>query len=124
MATKKNMLSISELVVYLNVFIEKNPKAVQLDGSSLSKSNGKAAVYFRYFHNGVSFSFHLNFDTKTSSIKRFLNLFGSHPENALVLTETKAGKYCLRLRGHDEADGWFCYGKVDKFQVCSMLKAA
>jgi hypothetical protein len=124
MKTKKNILSTSELVAYLKVFIEKNPEAVQLDGCSFNKTNGKAAVYFRYFDNGVSYKFHLNCDTKTYSIQTFLNLYSSHPENTLILAKTEAKKYCLRLRGHEAADGWFCYGNVEKFQVCPMLKAA
>lgn len=120
---RNKILSIPELLEHL----EKNPfneDAVQLDGSTFKKSNISPAVHFRYSCGGNSYIFHLNGDTHTTAIKKFIKLHKKHSQSSLTLSTTKAGTPCLRLKGDKKIKGWYCYGRVEKTPMSSNLKAA
>ncbi len=97
---------VFDLAQYLEAWYNQRGQAVQLDGSSLYRSNPAPWVYFNY--QGRVYK--LAGDSKDRAIKSFLDRVQNSSDFDLVFDLAIGKKWnpVLRLAGLIKADGWYC----------------
>jgi hypothetical protein len=109
---------LKELYDHLKPWCDDSTNAdTQFDGEN--QNNPKSWIEFQFRPKELSQSFKgiwkLHGDCSKEAAQKFIGLFDKWKSNPnqepepLTLIKNQNGNYCLRLRGANDANGWYCY---------------